>query len=169
MKKLLILLVFMLGILYCQDSYYDHNHNVFIQGWTMNDPTPYADSSATGRILTYTAGETLDFGDVCFLKSDGEMYLIDADAEATLPGKYMALQPITDGNDGKFLLNGWARNNSWSWTVGGMVYASLVGTTGNTMTQTRPTVADDLVQLLGLAFEAEVIEFTPNIMLIKLK
>lgn len=164
MKKLLFILV-LISISFGQ---YLHNSTVHIRGYQKADAVPYADSTATGRVAEFTAGETLNFGDVVYLKSDGEMYLIDADAEATLPGVYMALDGITDGDDGLFLVNGWVRNDAWNFTVGIMLYASLVGTTGNTITETRPTVAGDYVQLLGFALSADVMNFQPNIMLIKL-
>lgn len=164
MKKLLFILL-LISISFGQLL---HNANVWIRGYQQADAVPYADSTATGRVATFTAGETLNFGDVVYLKSDGEMYLIDADAEATLPGVYMALATMTDGNDGLFLVNGWVRNDAWDWTIGIMLYSSLIGVTDSTVTETRPTLTGDYVQLLGFALSADVINFMPNIMLIKL-
>ena len=126
------------------------------------DSTPDTDHTASGMKVIFTAGETVNFGDVVYLlTADSEMYLADATDETKLPGAYMALETIIDGNTGEFLKMGLVRDDTWTWTVGDYIYISLIGTTGNTLTQTAPAVAGEVVQKAGLATHADRMDFSP--------
>jgi len=57
------------------------------------------------------------------------------------------------------LLSGVARNDTWTWTVGGILYLS---TAVGTMTQTQPAATDDVIQVLGEALAATRILFDPS-------
>ena len=124
------------------------------------DHTPDADTSAHGVKSTYEAGATVAFGDVCYVATDGQAELADADAAATMPAVMMALESLTAGQTGDFLLLGIARDDTWTWTVGGLIYVS---TTAGDFTQTAPSGTGDQVQVVGVATHANRILFNPGL------
>jgi len=123
------------------------------------DIAPASDHTATGIQFSATAGEALAYGNVCCLKSDGKYWKIDADAAATMPATVMALATIAEDTAGNFLDYGWARDDSWSWIIGGMVYAS---TDSGGLTQTAPSGEADNIQIVGKAETATVLKFAPS-------
>jgi len=58
-----------------------------------------------------------------------------------------------------FLLRGFIRDDTWAWTVGGIIYVSL---TAGEFTQTAPTVSGDQVRKVGVAISADVMWFNPD-------
>jgi hypothetical protein len=123
---------------------------------------PASDQTASGLLATLTAGETggLVFGDLCYLKSDGKLWKADADTATTMPGVAMALGSLDADASGTFLLRGFVRDDSWSWTVGGALFAS---TTAGGLTQTAPSGAGDQLQAVGLATDADRMLFSPDV------
>lgn len=117
------------------------------------------DHTASAISVTATAGENLVFGEVCYLKSDGKFWKSNADASTTMPVKAMALATINADASGSFLLIGITRDDSWSWTIGGLIYASC--TTG-ALTQTAPSGSGDQVQIVGWALTATIMYFNPS-------
>ena len=126
------------------------------------DPTPDSDHTANGEYFNATAGENLVFGDLVYLKSDGKYWKADADATTTMPGVAIALETINADATGDFLRSGFARDDTWNWTVGGIIYVS---TTAGSMTQTAPSGTGDQVQAVGVAYSADVIDFRPSLVL----
>jgi hypothetical protein len=120
--------------------------------------------TADGPTIYVTAASTLAFGDVCYIASNGKATLIDADAIASMSGCIMLVDTSVSADaSGTFLLLGVATKTSWNWTVGGLLYGTVTGTTGNTMSQTAPTGTDDVVQILGVALSATKILFYPQL------
>jgi len=130
-------------------------------------PAPSSDTTANGLIVTLTANENQGFGDVCYINSDGEAQLGDADAETTSRVVAMAIASNTANNAGSYLLQGFARNDAWAWTVGGFIYLSTTGTTGNTLTQTAPSATDDAVVVIGVATHADRMYFNPQLVIVE--
>ena len=125
---------------------------------------PNLDHTVSGTICVFNANETHNFGDVCYIGSDGQTHLIDADAIANMSGICMcADESISADADGNYLLLGFARNDTWDWTVGGLIYGTVTGTTGNTLSQTAPTGTDDVVQIMGVATHADRMYFNPQL------
>ncbi len=118
-----------------------------------------ADHTASGAIVSLTAGENLVFGNPCYMKSDGKMWKSDADASTTMPVMAMAGAIIAADVAGAFLLLGFARDDSWAWTIGGAIYAS---TTVGFFSQTAPTGTGDQIQIVGIATHADRIFFSPQ-------
>lgn len=117
---------------------------------------PDADHQASGTIVTLTANENQAFGDVCFINSSGEAALGDADAIASSMICVMCADAtISADASGRYLLYGFARDDTWNWTVGGYIYLTITGTTGNTLSQTAPTGVDDCVVMVGYATNAD--------------
>ena len=126
---------------------------------------PSSDHTATGVKCDFTAGESVVFGEVCYIKSDGKMWKADADAEATSYCIAIALESISADASGSFLLIGVARDDSWAWTVGSPIYLS---TTAGAMTQTAPSGSGDIVQILGIATHADRVYFKPDLVQVEI-
>ena len=122
-------------------------------------PAPGTDQDASGLKAAMTCGETVAFGNVCYLKSDGKLWLADASTDATVPGLWMALEAGAADAEVDFLCLGYVRDDAWAWTVGGVLYLS---TTAGGMTQTAPTGNAEMVQVLGVATHADRIYFKPS-------
>jgi hypothetical protein len=127
------------------------------------DPIPASDHNAAGLIAPMTAGATLAFGDAVYQKSDGEMHLGDADAASTSGVIAIAVASGSDGASSNFMFYGFLRDDTWNWTVGGLIYLSTTGSSGNTLTQTAPSGSGDIVQILGVATHADRIFFNPSL------
>ncbi len=117
-----------------------------------------SDLSTSGNIITLTAGEDLVFGDPVYIKADGKMWKGDANTAGAFPVQYMAAATIATDASGVFLRSGIARNDAWSWTVGGTIYLSTTGT----LTQTAPSATGDANQTLGFATHVDRIDFNPS-------
>jgi hypothetical protein len=129
------------------------------------DSTPDADHQVDGLTFTGTAGENLTFGDCCYFKSDGKYWKADADAAATAPVVAMATATINADATGTFLAFGFARDDTWDWTVGDLLY--LDEATAGGMDDDQPTGNTDIVQVLGYAYSADVVFFNPNMAIVE--
>lgn len=119
-----------------------------------------ADHSFNGIYSEETVGEDVVFAEALYLKSDGKLWKSDADASTTMPIIALALGAISADGSGNVLRQGYIRDDSWAWTVGGLIYASL---TSGELTQTRPTVSNDRIQIVGYAYSADIMYFNPNL------
>lgn len=102
------------------------------------------------------AGAAVARYQLVYIDAAGAWREADADAVATMPVLGLATQPIAAGQKGRVLLQGFANYNAWTWTPGGVIYASTV--TGD-LTQTAPAGATDVIQEVGLAITATLIYF----------
>ncbi len=130
---------------------------------------PASNQTAEGIKTTLTANESQAFGDAVFINSAGKAQLGDADAIATASCVALCLGSVSADATGNYMLLGVARNDSWAWTVGGLIFLSTTGTTGNTLTQTAPTGEDDVIQVLGIATHADRIFFNPSLAQVEYK
>ena len=121
---------------------------------------PSADHSADGIIVARLPGESVAFGQPCYVKSDGKMWKADADAIATASAVAIALETKDADESCKFLLFGFAKDESWSFDIGGLVYLS---TDVGVITKTAPSGEDDVIQILGVAISADTILFNPQL------
>lgn len=131
-------------------------------------PAPSSDHLVSGTIARFVANEEQAIGDVCYINGDGEMQLGDADAIAS--SKIVAMcadATISADATGNYLMHGFIRDDSWAWTVGGFVYLSTTGTTGNTLTQTAPSATDDCIVIIGVATHADRIFFSPQLVIVE--
>lgn len=122
-------------------------------------PTPAATTTGDGIKRDFTAGETLAFGDPVYIKSDGKVWKGDADTAGTFPVIGMAMGSAAANAAVTVLLLGVARNDSWAWTVGGIVYLS----TSSGLTQTQPSATDNAIQIIGIAEAATRIYVNPQL------
>lgn len=131
---------------------------------------PGSDHTASGVVATMTAGENLTIGQLCYRKSDGKWWLADADAATTMPGLAMATASISADAAGVFLLSGFLRDDSFNWTIGGLVYAGSGSDahTAGALSQTKPTGSGDQVQIIGYGYTADILYFDPNALMLEL-
>ena len=130
---------------------------------------PSATQTSSGMLITATATTTMSFGDVGFVAIDGTIKISKADVAANANAYVMcADSSIVPGSVGNFLYNGVARNDSWSWTIGGKLYLSITGTNGNTLTQTAPVSSGNIVQIVGVATATTRIIFNPDLSQVEL-
>jgi hypothetical protein len=121
-----------------------------------------ADHTASGVVTTMTAGEDLLFGEVCYLNpTDGKLWKANAASLTEVPVFAMALEDVdvSVNASGNVLLSGFARDDTWDWTVGGPVYLDA---TAGALTQTAPTGSGRWVQAVGVATNADRIFFDLN-------
>jgi hypothetical protein len=95
--------------------------------------------------------------------ADGKMELGDADAVANAFTWAMAIATISENAAGMFALPGSiVHDDSWAWgTLGQPVYLDTA--TSGAMTQTAPTGAADVVQIIGIVMAADTIFFYPQL------
>lgn len=130
---------------------------------------PGSDHASTGVYISLSANEAQAFGDVCYINVDGQAQLVDADAAATANAVVMCADAtIALDATGTYLMYGVARDDTWAWTVGGKIYITTTGTTANTLSQTAPTGAADIVQCVGVATHADRMMFMPNLVQVEL-
>ena len=125
---------------------------------------PASDHLVSGTIITLTAHDAQAFGDVCFINSDGEAALADASVIASASAVVMCADATIDANaPGNYLMTGIANHTAWNWTVGGLIYLTITGTTTNTLSQSAPSGAGEVVQIVGVATHADRILFNPQL------
>ena len=126
---------------------------------------PTTDHTATGLTAQMLAGGTIAaFQTVCIHTTVDEVVISDSNAIATMPVIGIAPAAIADTNTGTILLQGFIRDDTWGWTLGGILYASE---TAGAMTQTAPTTSGALVQAVGIALSADVVYFNPSLTLVE--
>ena len=127
---------------------------------------PTTDHTATGLPAQILAGGTIGAcATVCIHTTTGEVVISDADAIGTMPVIGIAPAAIADPHPGTILLQGFIRDDTWNWTLGGILYAD--NATAGGMTQTAPSGTGDLVQAVGIALSADVVYFNPSLTLVE--
>jgi len=112
----------------------------------------YTGDWVTATVDTNTAG----VGAPLSIASDGNFDMADANVDAFMP--CIALALATGTGSKPVLLSGTIRNDTWSWTPGGIIYVS---TTAGQLTQTNPTTTGDYSQRVGWATASNAIYFDP--------
>jgi len=139
-------------------------------GSFMVEDSSINDHSYSGIPVRMTAGENLVFGNSLFQHTDGKLWLSDADSAVSMPVIAIALESITANSEGKVLLHGFLRDDTWNWTLGGtssgLIFAD---TTAGSITQTPPSGSEDQVQVVGVATHADRMFFNPNYTLVEIK
>ncbi len=145
-------------------------HRDHVHAW----PTALSTTSAlasdhiwSGLSSIMTAGENLTYGQTCYLKSDGKLWLSDADAAASMPVIAIVADAagIAAEATGNFLLHGFIRHDAWNWTVPNLLYADI--TTAGGLTKDVPTGAGDQVQIVAQVLTADCIYFNPSFVVVE--
>jgi len=123
-----------------------------------------AAGAVSGIILNLTSTETQAIGDACQVDSNGKAHLAKADAIAHASVIVLAAHAVSGSAANTYLTHGIMRlASSPTWTVGGLIYLSITGTTGNTLTQTAPSGSNNAIQVLGVALTADTMMFCPSL------
>ena len=127
-----------------------------------------SDHTATGIVIDgVTAGENVDFPDLCYYKSDSKAWKAQADAVTTTDGELLIpLEVILADATGKFLKIGYLRDDSWAFTVAAKLYVD--DTTAGGITETRPADVGDQIRIVGYAHTATIVWFQPDATIIQL-
>jgi hypothetical protein len=126
-----------------------------------------ADHAISGLRVPLTANATIAFGDICAINTAGTLKIAKADAIANASALVLAGSAAAAGTSSTCLVNGLARDDSWNWTPGQLLYLSATGTTGNTITSTAPTGSDQVIQIIGVALTADIIYFIPSLVMVE--
>lgn len=131
------------------------------------EETLSGDHTSTGFVITgATAGEGVSFPYLCYLKSDGKYWKADANAIATTDGDLViALETLIANETGRFLKNGYLRDDSWSFTPGAKLYVSA---TPGGITETKPSGGIDCIRIVGNAYTATIVAFEQDLTIIEL-
>lgn len=115
------------------------------------------DHSWYGDVSTELVNEDGSLFDALYLNSLGYAKAL-ATATATMPGVALRLTIGTGAQS--ILIRGYARDDSWAFTVGQLVYVDE--TTGGLITATKPVAVGSAVQPIGYAIASNIIYFNPN-------
>lgn len=123
------------------------------------DPDCDGDHTVSGNTAPMTVGENVVFGDALYMKSDGKLWKTDANAAATVPCMAMAAATINADASGTVLLSGFARDDTWGWTIGSDI---MVSATAGEFSHTVLAGVGDQVQRVGMATHADRMYFNPD-------
>jgi len=123
------------------------------------------DPSYSGTTLAGIAGENLVFGDVVYYKNNAKVYKAKADSATTMVCMGIVTADALANASVVLLVDGLIRSSSvFSFTIGGqassasaIVYVSE--TAAGNVTQTRSTTSTHIVQIIGYAVTADVLNF----------
>ena len=128
--------------------------------------TAPGEHTASGLVISMTAGTALARGQVCYIGADGKLELCDAEAAATMPAFCMVTDAtIAENAVGNVLVYGVYQDASWSWaTVGALLYP---GATPGTIVDVVPAGVGDQVQPIGWVVAATKIFLLPYPLLVE--
>ena len=86
--------------------------------------------------------------------------LSEADANTLSTAKVIAMGL----GDSLYLMDGFIRNGSWSFTAGVYVFLAV----GGGVTQTRPTLSGQCITVLGIALTGDILRFQPELVVVEL-
>ena len=124
------------------------------------------DHQWSGITAPMTAGTNLTRTQAVYVGGDSKMEKALATGTATMPTIALATGTITENASGEFLMQGFFRDNTWTWTIGGLLYVSK--DTAGALTQTLPAATGEQVQVVGVAITANIIHFNPSYELVEI-
>lgn len=123
-----------------------------------HDPSALSDHGYTCHTAKMNlSGESFSFGSILFNKS-GELSRATAASASSVPALFMATGTAS-GERNVMVPPGFVRDDSWSWTLGSILYVSA---TSGELTATKPSSSGQQVQIVGHAIAANKIYFNPN-------
>lgn len=128
------------------------------------DDSLETDSTYTGVVMSFEAGDSLVAGELIGLVNPGGYYRkVSCDSAETLPAILLVTAYVDSGEIGLGLVQGTFRLNSWNWsTIGERIMAGE--TMGTIITQAGAPGGggDNKTQLIGVVMSADQIFFRPN-------
>ena len=126
---------------------------------------PTTDHTSTGITAEMLAGGAISAFDlVCIHTTTQEV--VEADASAIATARVIGIAPaaISDTATGTILLQGFIRDDTWTWTTGSPLYLSE---TAGAMTHTAPTTDGAFVVVVGIALSPDVVYINPSVDIIE--
>jgi len=140
-------------------------NNATVDGYIHLKSDP-ADNKSSGVTATFTAGETLEIGELCYLHTDGKMKKAFANAGSTTTRCVaMALTGIANDATGLFLLQGFFQctGSFPTYAAGDTLYVPEVEVGSKAVPEAAAPADDgDLVQVVGFATGTDTIYFRPS-------
>ncbi|MBI4708255.1 MAG: DUF2190 family protein [Candidatus Omnitrophica bacterium] len=127
-----------------------------------------ADTTYSGTAAAFTAGENLTRGQLVYYKSDGKVWKAKADATSTMTCMGIVTADASADASVVILLDGFIKDATlWNFTSGGQASAAagliyVSEATAGLATQTKPSTATNIVQIVGFAIDADTIRFSPD-------
>lgn len=115
--------------------------------------------TAAGVVATVTYADSVTFGQVVYVGSDGNYHLAKADVSTTVPAVGMSLGTYGPSESGLILFNGIANNSGWTLTSGNRLWVS--DATAGLVTATQPTASGHFIQSVGIATGTNTMYFNP--------
>tara|TARA_R100001086_G_scaffold159618_1_gene85597 strand:- start:40 stop:1239 length:1200 start_codon:yes stop_codon:yes gene_type:complete len=126
---------------------------------------PTADHTYSGISAEMLAGGAIAaFNLVCIHTTTQEVVVADASAIGTARVIGIAPAAISDTATGTVLLQGFIRDDTWTWTPGSPLYLSE---TAGAMTHTAPTTSEAFVVVVGIALSPDVAYINPSVDIIE--
>ena len=120
------------------------------------------DLNSKAFTVELTAAETVAKGDLGIINGSGQVDIADASTLAEVDGMLvMAAEAITATNTGTYITFGHVTGLS-GLTAGTEYYVSVTGTTGNTLTSTKPSTTNEGVRKVGTALSTTELFFFPS-------
>ena len=117
----------------------------------------------SGITFVETVGENVSFGDLLYLKSDGNYWRADSVSNVKIPCIGIAVGTALAGATVSIMLLGFLRNTSWTYTVAAPLYVG-----SGVITATAPSGTGKIIQLVGQAKTADIVFFNANQVFIEL-
>jgi len=137
----------------------------FATDGTLNIKSDVTGNTLSGLTTIVNVTEnSLGYGAALYPASDGSYQLANGTNLDRMPCIALAIETGTGWK--KVLLQGFISNSTWNWTVGKVIYVSLLS---GELTQSPATGSDSQIQIVGVATHTTRILFNPNLMLIELK
>ncbi|GAI97304.1 unnamed protein product, partial [marine sediment metagenome] len=101
-----------------------------------------------------------------YVGGDSKMELADKDAANTMPAIALCTPAtLAEDAEGEFLMQGFFRDDTWNWTIGGILY---VGDDGALTQDISGYTTGDQVQVVGVAITTDIIHFNPSYELVEI-
>ena len=135
-----------------------NNYNVFYKYPLTSNLT------SSGLIVSVTVNTNAQgIGAPLYVGSNGQFYAANASSTSTAPAIAIALESGTGTR--RVMLHGVLRRDAWSWTTGpGEASLVYLASSAGTLTQTKPSSADHVVQPVGWALSATYLFFCPSLL-----
>lgn len=126
----------------------------------MNPPS--ANATASGLIVSANVTTNAQgIGAPLYINVSGNLVTTSATTSATSPCVALAMDTGTGVK--RILVHGVLRLDAWNWTTGpGTASLIYISTATGTLTQTKPSATDQVIQPVGWALSADSIYFAPS-------
>jgi len=124
-----------------------------------------SDHTWSGLSAVMTAGEAIEKPKLCRMSDNGKLLIADKDSAVGAKVIVLATADVAQNADSEFLLQGFYRDDTWNWTLGGLLY---LGDSGAMVQDVSGYTTGDQVQVVGVAFTADIIYFNPSLELVEI-